>query len=75
MASLSRGVHTLWAKASDSEKHTLTTDTVTFFAGESALYENSQKQNTDQKGGTQQWNICLTKEVILAENNNLFRWR
>jgi arabinogalactan endo-1,4-beta-galactosidase len=59
VASLSRGVHTLWAKATDSEKHTLTTDTVTFFAGESALYENSQKQNTDQKGGTQQWNISL----------------
>ena len=59
VASLSRGVHTLWAKATDSEKHILTTDTVTFFAGESALFENSQKQNTDQKGGTQQWNICL----------------
>ena len=54
---LARGVHTLWAKAVDNEKHEQTSDTVTFFVGESALFEDSQKQNADQRGGTQQWSI------------------
>jgi arabinogalactan endo-1,4-beta-galactosidase len=55
VAALKRGVHTLWGKATDSEKHTLITDTVRFFVGESVLLENSKKQDADQKGGTQQW--------------------
>lgn len=59
VANLNRGVHTLWGKATDSEKHTLTTDTVTFFVGESAVLGKSQKQNADQRGGTQQWGFHL----------------
>ena len=59
VAALKRGVHTLWGKATDSEKHTLTTDTVTFFVGESTVLEMSQKQNADQRGGTQQWGFHL----------------
>lgn len=51
------GVHIVFAHVTDDEKHEQTTDTVTFFVGESTLLENSIKHNTDQRGGTQQWNI------------------
>ena len=58
---ISRGVHTIWAKATDSEGHTLVSDTVTFYVGESALFEKSRLENADKRGGTQQWDICLKK--------------
>ncbi len=36
-------------------------DTVTFYVGESALFEKSRLENADKRGGTQQWDICLKK--------------
>ena len=50
-----RGIHTAWAKATDIDQNTQTTDTVTFFVGESALMDEGSIENGDQKGGTARW--------------------
>jgi arabinogalactan endo-1,4-beta-galactosidase len=51
------GPHTAWAKATDNAKNTQTTDTVTFFVGESAQMDGGIIENGDQKGGTARWNL------------------
>ena len=53
------GPHTAWAKATDNAKNTQTTDTVTFFVGESVLMDGGTIENGDQKGGTERWNLKL----------------
>lgn len=47
------------AKVTDNAKNTQTTDTVTFFVGESALMDGGTIDNDDQKGGTAHWGIKL----------------
>ena len=49
------GLHTVWAKATDSDKLTQLSDTVTFFVGQSALLGNGLSTSSDQKGGTTRW--------------------
>lgn len=57
-SAISFGVHTLWAKAIDGAKNVQTTDTITFFFGESKdLGEATEIINHDQKGGTMKWNV------------------
>lgn len=51
------GVHTASAKITDNVKNTQTTDTVTFFVGESALMDSGQITDAGQRGGTARWNI------------------
>ena len=53
------GVHTAWAKATDTSKYTQTTDTVTFFVGQSSLYDGGIVENGDQKGGVVSWDITM----------------
>ena len=55
------GVHTAWAKATDTSKNTQTTDTVTFFVGQSELFDGGTVENGDQKGGTVHWGTALTE--------------
>lgn len=55
------GVHTAWAKATDNADNTQTTDTVTFFVGQSALFDDGMVENGDQKGGTVRWGFVLTE--------------
>lgn len=51
------GVHSAWAKVTDTSKNTQTTDTVTFFVGLSALFDGGNVENGEQKGGTATWNF------------------
>ena len=51
------GPHTAWAKATDNAKNTQTTDTVTFFVGQSALMDGGTIENGDKKGGTARWGL------------------
>lgn len=60
------GVHSAWAKVTDTSKNTQTTDTVTFFVGRSALYDGGIVENGDQKGGTVCWNFT-------TEETGMFR--
>ncbi|MCR5820771.1 MAG: arabinogalactan endo-1,4-beta-galactosidase [Bacteroidaceae bacterium] len=53
------GIHSAWAKATDNYGNTQTTDTVTFFIGESALLDNRTEESINQKGGTMNWDINL----------------
>ncbi len=53
------GIHTTWAKASDNIKNTQTTDTVTFYVGESSLFNQGIVENGDKKGGVVRWNIAF----------------
>ncbi len=53
------GPHTAWAKVTDTDKHVQTTDTVTFYVGESALMDVGTIENGEQKGGTACWNLVL----------------
>lgn len=51
------GVHTAWTKATDTSKNTQTTDTVTFFVGQSALFDGGIVENREQRGGNVSWNF------------------
>lgn len=51
------GVHTAWAKVTDTSKNTQITDTVTFFVGQSALFDGGIVENGEQKGGTVCWDF------------------
>ena len=53
------GVHTTWAKAIDNAKNIQTTDTVTFFVGESTLLDSGTVTDGDQKGGNVRWSVNL----------------
>ena len=53
------GVHTVWAKATDTSKYTQTTDTVTFFVGQSSLFDGGIVENADQKGGIASWGVAF----------------
>jgi len=53
------GVHTAWAKAADTSKNTQTTDTVTFYVGQSTLFDGGAVENGEQKGGTARWDITF----------------
>lgn len=53
------GVHTAWAKATDTSNFTQTTDTVTFFVGESALFGDAVVEDASQKGGTASWGVAF----------------
>jgi len=55
------GVHTAWAKATDTSNNTQTTDTVSFFVGSSTLFDAGIVENGDQKGGTARWGISVTE--------------
>ncbi len=55
------GVHTAWAKATDTSKNTQTTDTVTFFVGQNAAFDNAIVEDADQKGGTVRWGITFAE--------------
>jgi arabinogalactan endo-1,4-beta-galactosidase len=56
-ADMAIGPHTVWAKATDNAKNTQTTDTLTFFVGESALIDGGIVENGDKKGGTARWSL------------------
>ena len=56
-ADLAIGPHTAWAKVTDNAKNTQTTDTVTFFVGESALMGDAAVENGNQKDGTVSWGL------------------
>ena len=55
------GVHTTWAKATDTSDNTQNTDTVTFFVGTSLLLDGGMVENVDQKGGTVSWPITFNE--------------
>ena len=54
---LEKGGHQVWAVAKDAAGNQVTTDTVTFFAGESALMNAPQLKNETEKGGTAKWAV------------------
>jgi len=54
---LATGMHTVWAKVTDSDRLTQMSDTVTFFVGESALMNPPIQTNATQKGGCAQWGM------------------
>ena len=51
------GPHTAWAKATDNAKNTQTTDTATFFVGQSVLMDRGTIENSNKKGGTARWGL------------------
>lgn len=53
------GIHSAWAKATDSDGNTLQTDAVTFFYGRSALLGTPISVNATQKDGTASWGLSL----------------
>jgi len=53
------GPHAVWAKATDNAKNTQTTDTLTFFVGESSPMGSGTTENGNQKGGTIRWQVAL----------------
>ena len=55
------GVHTAWAKATDTSKYTQVSDTVTFFVGRSALLDEGVVENGDQKGGIERWGLAVAE--------------
>ena len=55
------GVHTAWAKATDTSKNTQVSDTVTFFVGRSALLDEGIVENGEQKGGIERWGMAVTE--------------
>lgn len=55
------GVHSAWAKATDTSNNTQTSDTVTFFVGESVLLEKGITENETEKGGTIRWGINFSQ--------------
>ena len=57
VADVQIGVHTAWAKATDTSKNTQGSDTVTFFVGESVLFDKGITENENGKGGTMRWGI------------------
>ncbi len=54
------GIHTVWAKAIDTSANTQTTDTVTFFAGESVLFDRGETSGEGQKGATERWGFSVS---------------
>jgi hypothetical protein len=54
---LEKGGHQVWANAKDAAGNQVTTDTVTFFVGESALMNVPQLKNETEKGGKAKWAI------------------
>lgn len=55
------GAHTAWAKATDNSANTQITDTVTFFVGQSTLFDGGIIENGNQKGGTATWGISFSE--------------
>ena len=53
------GVHTVWAKVTDTSDNTQNTDTVTFFVGQSLLLDGGIVDNANQLGGTNSWSIAF----------------
>jgi len=51
------GVHTVWTKVTDTATNTLQSDTVTFFVGESAIMNDADVTDGDQRGGTARWGV------------------
>lgn len=51
------GVHTLWARAVDADKHTEMTDTILFYVGKSCELEQGVLVNPEEKGGSETWNV------------------
>lgn len=51
------GVHSLWCKAVDSDKHTEMSDTILFYVGESCELEQGEIIDPDNKGGCETWNV------------------
>lgn len=51
------GVHTLWGRAVDADKHTQMTDTILFYVGQSCELEQGGMVNPDEKGGSETWNV------------------
>ncbi len=54
------GVHTVWAKATDTDAFTQSTDTITFFMGASALMADGAIADADKKGGTEKWSMTIS---------------
>lgn len=58
VSDIKNGMHTLWAKAIDDAKHVQTSDTITFFLGESQNFtEAAEIVDGDKKGGVMKWNV------------------
>lgn len=55
------GVHSAWAKVTDNSAYTQITDTVTFFVGQSTLFDGGTIENGNQKGGTAKWDISFSE--------------
>lgn len=53
------GLHTVWVKATDTEKNTQLSDTVTFMTGESTLMEEPLVTDGTQEGRTASWSLTL----------------
>ena len=53
------GLHTVWVKATDSEKNTQMSDTVTFMTGESALMDEPVVTDGTLEGGSACWSLSL----------------
>lgn len=79
---LKMGAHTVWCQAKDAAGNTVTTDTVTFFYGESAGMDSPVLNNPTVKGGIAEWyvNFPSTGKYLLEfgytsdafKNANLF---
>ncbi len=61
VADVTIGVHTAWAKVTDTSNNMQTTDTVAFFVGESALFDKAVVENAGQKGGTVSWGAAFSE--------------
>ena len=71
------GVHTAWAKATDTSDNQQVTDTVTFFVGESVLMDKATVENASQKGGTACWGADFSEagpyRLVLQYTSPSFR--
>lgn len=61
VANAAIGVHSAWARVTDNANNKQTTDTVTFYCGQSALADNTATENVDQRGGTQHWGLQFSE--------------
>jgi arabinogalactan endo-1,4-beta-galactosidase len=60
ISNASVGVHTAWSKTTDTSKNIQTSDTATFFVGESGLFEDPIIADTDKKEGTATWGVSFS---------------
>ncbi len=55
------GMHTAWIKATDTDKNTQFSDTITFFTGISTLLNQGIVTDATQEGGSEEWELTFNQ--------------